>query len=303
MPSFDIVSEVNSMEIENAVNIAKKELANRFDFKGSKAEIVLEKNDIKLSAEDQFKITALVEIVIGKLAKRNISMKNVEQAEPDISPLGHARQVIKIKQGIATDIAKQVTTFIRDSKFKVTTQIQDQQIRVTGKSRDDLQAVIGAVSVSPVAQRLGFYFATEVGGYFAADRVVAFLRDLLKHLRGKVVVVWDGGPNHKGPVVRAFRCRRRSVHSAPASVAARPASCRAEFSSIRERAQASSAAVCAPASSARAWPADRTPAATRRCTGTGSLSSRMVLEMTGRLRPSRPASSSWVTSNSSSNCW
>jgi uncharacterized protein YajQ (UPF0234 family) len=145
MPSFDIVSEVNSMEIENAVNIAKKELANRFDFKGCKAEINLEKNEIKLSAEDQFKITALVEIVMGKLAKRNISMKNVESAEPDISPLGHARQVIKIKQGIATDVAKQVTTFIRDSKFKVTTQIQDSQIRVTGKSRDELQAVIGAV--------------------------------------------------------------------------------------------------------------------------------------------------------------
>jgi uncharacterized protein YajQ (UPF0234 family) len=128
-------------------------LVNRFDFKGSKAEITLEKNEIKLSAEDQFKITALVEIVIGKLAKRNISMKNVDQGAPDVSPLGHARQVIKIKQGIATDIAKQVTTFIRDNKFKVTTQIQESQIRVTGKSRDDLQAVIGAVRAKdfPVA--------------------------------------------------------------------------------------------------------------------------------------------------------
>jgi len=153
MPSFDIVSEVNSMEIENAVNIAKKELANRFDFKGSKAEIVLEKNEIKLSAEDQFKIKALDEIVIGKLAKRNISMKNVEQCAPDVSPLGHARQVIKIKQGIATDVAKQVTGFIRDGKFKVTTQIQDSQIRVTGKSRDELQGVIAAVRAKdfPVA--------------------------------------------------------------------------------------------------------------------------------------------------------
>ena len=145
MPSFDIVSEVNSMEIENAVNIAKKELANRFDFKSSKAEIKLEKNEIKLSAEDQFKITALGEIVMGKLAKRNISMKNIEQCDPDVSPLGHARQVIKIKQGIATDIAKEITGFIRDGKFKVTTQIQDSRVRVTGKSRDDLQAVIGAV--------------------------------------------------------------------------------------------------------------------------------------------------------------
>jgi len=145
MPSFDIVSEVNSMEIENAVNIANKELANRFDFKGSKAEIKLEKSEIKLSAEDQFKIKALAEIVLGKITKRNISMKNVEIGDPDVSPLGHARQVIKIKQGIETETAKQITGFIRDGKFKVTTQIQDSQVRVTGKSRDELQAVMAAV--------------------------------------------------------------------------------------------------------------------------------------------------------------
>src|SRR5258706_7782875 len=153
MPSFDIVSQVNSMEIENAVNIAKKELANRFDFKGSKAEIVLEKDEIKLSADDQFKLKALSEIVIGKIAKRNISLKSVEQCEPDVSPLCHSRQLIKIKQGIATDVAKQVTGFIREAKFKVTTQIQDQQVRVTGKSRDDLQTVIAAVRAKdfPVA--------------------------------------------------------------------------------------------------------------------------------------------------------
>jgi uncharacterized protein YajQ (UPF0234 family) len=145
MPSFDIVSEVSSMEIENAINIARKELANRFDFKGSKAEILLEKNEIKLSAEDEFKIKALAEIVLGKLARRNISLKALDQGAPDISPLGHARQTIKIKQGMETDVAKQITTFIRDGKHKVTTQIQDRQIRVTGKSRDELQAVIAAV--------------------------------------------------------------------------------------------------------------------------------------------------------------
>ena len=145
MPSFDIVSEVNSMEIENAINQAKKELANRFDFKGSKAEIVLEKNEIKLTAEDKFKIGALQEIVMSKLAKRNISLKNVEKGDPDISPLGHARQSIKIKQGIEAPVAKEITTFIRDSKAKVTTQILGDQVRVTGKSRDDLQGVIAAV--------------------------------------------------------------------------------------------------------------------------------------------------------------
>ena len=145
MPSFDIVSQVNSMEIENAVNQAKKELANRFDFKGSKWEIVLEKAEIKLTADNEFKVSTLNEIVIGKLAKRGISLKSVEQCEPDISPLGHARQSIKIKQGIESAIAKEITGFIRDGKFKVTTQIQGDAVRVTGKSRDELQAVIGAV--------------------------------------------------------------------------------------------------------------------------------------------------------------
>jgi uncharacterized protein YajQ (UPF0234 family) len=145
MPSFDIVSQVNSMEVENAVNQAKKELANRFDFKGSKWEIVLEKTEIKLTAEDQYKVTTLNEIVIGRLARRGISLKSVEQCEPDISPLGHARQSVKIKQGIESSVAKQITGFIRDGKFKVTTQIQGDAIRVTGKSRDELQAVIAVV--------------------------------------------------------------------------------------------------------------------------------------------------------------
>ena len=145
MPSFDIVSQVNSMEIENAVNQAKKELANRFDFKGSKWEIILEKTEIKLTADNEYKVATLTEIVIGKLAKRGISMKSVEQCDPDISPLGHARQSIKIKNGIESAVAKEIASFIRDSKLKVTTQIQGDELRVQGKSRDDLQAVIAAV--------------------------------------------------------------------------------------------------------------------------------------------------------------
>jgi cyclic-di-GMP-binding protein len=133
------------MEIENAVNQANKELANRFDFKGSNAEILLEKNEIKLSATDAFKVKALNEMIMGRLAKRNISLKSVEQGEPDISPLGHARQAIKIKQGIESTVAKQITGFIRDGKFKVTTQIQGDEVRVNSKSRDELQTVIAAV--------------------------------------------------------------------------------------------------------------------------------------------------------------
>jgi len=145
MPSFDIVSQVNSMEIENAVNAAQKELANRFDFKGSQAGILLEKNEIKLSAEDQFRMRALLEIVVGKLAKRNISLKNVDRGEAELSPLGHARQIIKIKQGLEPAVAKQVAQFVRDTKLKVTTQIQGEEVRVSGRNKDDLQAVIAAV--------------------------------------------------------------------------------------------------------------------------------------------------------------
>jgi uncharacterized protein YajQ (UPF0234 family) len=142
MPSFDIVSQVNSMEIENAVNAAQKELANRFDFKGSHAGILLEKNEIKLSAEDQFRMRALLEIVV---AKRNISLKNVDKGEAELSPLGHARQIIKIKQGLEPAVAKQVAQFVRDTKLKVTTQIQGEEVRVSGRNKDDLQAVIAAV--------------------------------------------------------------------------------------------------------------------------------------------------------------
>ena len=156
MPSFDIVSQVNPMEVENAINQAKKELANRFDFKGSTAEITLEKNEIRLTAEDQFKVRALVEIVLGKLAKRQVSLKSIDKGEPEVSPLGHTRQVIKIKQGIETVVAKQITGFIRDSKFKVTTQIQGEEVRVNGKSRDELQTVIAAIRAKDFPVALNF---------------------------------------------------------------------------------------------------------------------------------------------------
>jgi uncharacterized protein YajQ (UPF0234 family) len=142
MPSFDVVSEVDLMEVKNAIEQAQKELANRFDFREAKAEIILEKEEIKLSAINAFKIKALEEIVLGKLARRNISLKNIERKDPDISPLGHARQELKLKQGLETDIAKTICQAIRDTKIKVQTQIQDRQIRVTGKDRDALQEVI-----------------------------------------------------------------------------------------------------------------------------------------------------------------
>jgi hypothetical protein len=98
-----------------------------------------------LSAEDAYKVRTLNEMVIAKLSKRGISLKSVEECDPEISPLGHTRQSLKLKNGIASDIAKQITGFIRDGKFKVTTQIQGDEVRVNSKSRDELQTVIAAV--------------------------------------------------------------------------------------------------------------------------------------------------------------
>jgi hypothetical protein len=145
MPSFDIVSKVNSMEIDNAINQARKELLGRFDFRGVQADIKLDKHEITLTAQDQFKLKALDEIVIGKLAKRGISLKALERKDPEISSVGHGRQIIRIKQGLESTVAKEVAAFVRETKLKVTTQIQGDEVRVTGKSRDDLQAVIAAV--------------------------------------------------------------------------------------------------------------------------------------------------------------
>jgi len=145
MPSFDIVSEIDKQEIDNAINQARKELAARFDFKGVVAEIEQEKDKIILTAEDASRLLGLREIVIGKLAKRGVDLRNIDQEEPAISSIGHARQELKIKQGLEGNKAKEIILAIKGAGFKVQNQLQDQQIRVTGKKRDELQEVIAFV--------------------------------------------------------------------------------------------------------------------------------------------------------------
>ncbi|MFN2476765.1 MAG: YajQ family cyclic di-GMP-binding protein [Chthoniobacterales bacterium] len=146
MPSFDIVSEVDKQEIDNALNQARKELATRFDFKGSTATIEADNAKITLTAEDASRLRGLREIVIGKLSKRDVDLRNIEQEEPAISPLGHARQELKIQQGLEGEKAKEIILAIKAQKhFKVQSTLQERQIRVTGKKRDDLQEVIAFV--------------------------------------------------------------------------------------------------------------------------------------------------------------
>jgi cyclic-di-GMP-binding protein len=142
MPSFDIVSEVDKQEIDNALNQARKELATRFDFKGSAAAIAYEKDQIILTAEDAARLRGLREIAISKLSKRGVDLRNIEQVEPEISSVGHARQELKIQQGLEGNKAKELIQAIKSQNFKVQSQLQDRQIRVTGKKKDDLQAVI-----------------------------------------------------------------------------------------------------------------------------------------------------------------
>lgn len=156
MPTFDIVSEVNPMELDNALNQARKELATRFDFKDSPAEIILEKSEIQLKAQDAHKMRTLVEIILGRLAKRGVSLKNIEKGEPDLSPLGHARQTIKIKQGIEAAVAKEISAFVRQLGLKVTAQIQGDLVRVSGKNKDDLQSVIAALRSKDFPLALNF---------------------------------------------------------------------------------------------------------------------------------------------------
>ena len=142
MPSFDIVSEVDKQEIDNALNQARKELANRFDFKGAVTEIIQEKDKIVLTADDATHLRGLREIVIGKLSKRGVDLRNVVQEEPAISSMGHARQELTIRHGLEGDKAKEIIQSIKSQNLKVQSQMMDRQIRVTGKKKDDLQTVI-----------------------------------------------------------------------------------------------------------------------------------------------------------------
>ncbi len=143
MPSFDIVSEVDHGELVNALMQARKELVTRFDFKNSPADIeeaspVL----VKLAAADASKLAGLLEIVVGKLAKRNIDLRNIDRKDPAISSMGRATQELHIKQGLEGEKAKEIIKAVKEEGFKVQCSLQDRQIRVTGKKRDDLQAVI-----------------------------------------------------------------------------------------------------------------------------------------------------------------
>ncbi len=154
--SFDIVSKVDMQELDNAIRQAMREIETRFDFKGSKSEIRLEKQEVVIIADDDYKLKSVIDILHSKMARRGVSMKNAEFGKVEPAAGGTVRQTLSIKQGIDQDVAKQITKLIRESKLKVKSQIQGDQIRVSGKSKDDLQKVIHMVKEADFPLELQF---------------------------------------------------------------------------------------------------------------------------------------------------
>ena len=154
--SFDVVSEVDMQEVDNAVNQAIKEIGTRYDFRGSKSEISLEGDTIKLIGDDEYKLGAVVDVLKGTMVKRNVSIKNLEFGKVEPASGATVRQLVTIKKGISQENAKKVTKAIKDMKIKVQASIQGDQVRVSGKDKDDLQAVIQMLKNLDVPVELQF---------------------------------------------------------------------------------------------------------------------------------------------------
>lgn len=147
MPSFDVVSEIDGHELQNAVDQANREISNRFDFKGSDAKIELADSVMTLIADSDFQIQQMQPMIFQKLSKRGIDVKALDQG--DIQTSGQkARQVITVRQGIDKETASKIVKTIKSSKAKVQAAIQGEQVRITGKKRDDLQGVIAMLKDS-----------------------------------------------------------------------------------------------------------------------------------------------------------
>ena len=145
--SFDIVSKVDLQEVENAVNQAGKEIATRFDFRGSVSRIDFDKKapSLTLHSDDEIKLKSVVDVLQNKFVKRNVSLKSLDFQKLEPAEKATVRQVVKIKQGIPSEKAKEIVRLIKDSKIKATPSIQGEQLRVVSKSKDDLQAVMALV--------------------------------------------------------------------------------------------------------------------------------------------------------------
>ena len=142
LSSFDIVSKTDMQEVKNAVDQAAKELAQRFDFKGSKSSITLEATDLIIASDDEYKLKSVLDILQSKLVKRGVSLKALSYGALEEALGGTVRQKVTLQQGISSEKAKEIAKAIRDAKLKAQTQIQGDQVRVLSKNKDELQTVI-----------------------------------------------------------------------------------------------------------------------------------------------------------------
>lgn len=155
MPTFDIVSEYNAHEITNAVDQANREVDTRFDFKGSDAKFIFEKESIKMQAESDFQLKQMLDIIEKKLTKRGVNLAHLKVEEPNVQHK-KAEQMITLKQGVDAELGKKIIKTIKDHKMKVQSSMQGDQVRVSGKSRDDLQEVIALLRATDLGMPLQF---------------------------------------------------------------------------------------------------------------------------------------------------
>lgn len=159
--SFDIVSEIDMQEVDNAVNQAVKEISQRYDFKGSDTTLELSRTDktIKAESANEFQLKGAIDVLESKMIKRGISLKALKYSEIEAGSKGSARRTVNLQSGIDKENAKVITKMIKDSGLKVQASIQDDQVRVTGKSKDDLQEVMQMIKSADLP------FATQFTNY------------------------------------------------------------------------------------------------------------------------------------------
>lgn len=156
MPSFDIVSEVNQVELKNALDQANKEITNRFDFKGSDSRVELGDKIINAFADDNFKLDQVYDVLIGKVAKRGVDVRCLDRGKIEKISGDKIKQIITVRIGVEQELAKRIVKMIKDTKIKVQASIQGDAVRISGAKRDDLQAVITLMKKSVTDYPLQF---------------------------------------------------------------------------------------------------------------------------------------------------
>jgi cyclic-di-GMP-binding protein len=157
MPSFDVVSELNMMEVENAFNQARKEIAQRFDFKGTSTDLDRDKEgSVLVKANSEGRAEAALSVLMEKFAKRGVPLEGLDPQKLEPASGGHVRQLVKLKKGIKQEDARKIVALVKEKGLKVQAAIQGEAVRITGKKKDDLQACMQAIRAAPLGIPLQF---------------------------------------------------------------------------------------------------------------------------------------------------